>query len=234
MNKNLLIGLGALTLVVGAGMYFVLSGPKDSSGVLSKTLNKDYKGGVKCVQHVVMAGLGDMDNTIYIDSQGKRLRFESKTTYKDHPPRETYMIDDGVKTYMWGSGMRFPGTHGPSGMIIDNKAQDSPKDNMPIDVAALKEADYKMPGVECAPWTVDDKMFETPKGMTFKTMQEMLGASMPGAMAPIVNGGPSAKIGNQSGRASGKIPNMDCEALCSSIPDSGARKECAKSCAESK
>ncbi len=231
MQKNILIGLGALVLVVGLGMYFVLSGPGDNSGLLSKTLNKNYKGGLKCVQHVAMAGLGSMTNTIYMDSQGKRIRFESLSSYNEGMKRETYMIDDGEKTYLWGSGMRFPGTDGPSGMIMDSNAEDNPKEDMPIDLEELRKNDFKAPGVECSPWAVDESMFTPPAEVQFKNMSDFLGAPATSfeGMGQEMNSAIEAATQSAKGANAGTT-SMNCDEICAVIPDNAARNECLQSC----
>ncbi len=103
MNKSKLIGLGALTLVIALGLVFILSGPSDTEEKNKKSISEVMKansGGVKCVQHVVMGELGDMDTTMYFDIDHNKLRLDSKATYKGHPSKVTHMVDDGQKSYV--------------------------------------------------------------------------------------------------------------------------------------
>ena len=173
-----------------------------------------YQGGVKCVQKVTMNGLGSMENTIYFDTQKNLLRFDSHSSYQNMPDRETHMIDDGKKAYLWGSGMQFHGIQ--TGMIMESQAS---REDAPIDIDDLVKNHYQAPGVDCQEWKIDERVFQKPKDIQFKDMNHLMG-------------GENKQIDTQ--KTTKRLPvsmgNMNCDQVCGAIPDAGTKEACYQGC----
>ncbi len=217
-NKKILLIVGIVILVVVAGVVFSLNSKKGKNinVPISNVLGKNYSGGVKCIQHIVMDDLVVMDNTIYFYKN--KTRTDSLTNYNDMPSRETHMISDENLSYMWGSGIEFPGVSGKSGMIIsvDDEGEDM-SDSIPVDVEDIKDNDYKMPGLECESWKYDSSLFELPKDVEFKDMQSMM---MPSSFEDMT----------KTSGANGNVAMPKCEDICSYIPDEQSKQSCLVDC----
>jgi len=101
------------------------------------------------------------------------------------------------------------------GMKIKNDDENAPKPD--IDFEEIKARGFSAPGLNCKAWKADMSVFELPKDMSFKSMDEMMDFSkMMGDSMTNPN--------------TGEITGNGLCQMCGNIPDTDAKKECLESC----
>jgi hypothetical protein len=205
MNKNLIIGLLVLAvlLIVGAALYSMR--PKDNtaqtpvpqmqqkddtasqeaqpqqSGIdtTGKTL-KDFMEGklgenVKCDFSQISADDNRIDGTTYVAD--KKVRLDYKTQLADQGLKEMHMISDGSYGYIWGDDMINNAIQGTKFKINTDAA------NQDTNEQGDKSLDYKSPITNCEVWNIDSSKFEIPKGVNFVNLEELQGQVLPNPAA---------------------------------------------------
>ena len=174
MNKNLLIGIGAVILL-GIGAFMLMNRP-DVNPAPSPDSQMDNNGAAtmekKSLRDLMSLGANQMcmftdtesnsSGTMYIGSGDMRGDFISQSqgsTFTSH------LVAAGNDVYMWFEGE----TAGFKTSLtdLDNISGMGTNDEKTVDVN--KQVNYS-----CSPWTVDRSKFSLPAGITFTDFGEMM------------------------------------------------------------
>ncbi len=217
MDKKYLIAGAIVVLLVG--IAFTVLNKNDSPGIIKNTITNrlSAKDGVKCIQKVSVGENGNsLTTTLYFYKNN--MRYDSEMSEEVQGQKDMHAISDGEYTYIWGNSTPASMFGGSNTGFKIKKDEDDGNYAPDFDVEELEKSEFNAPNLNCEKWTPDNKMFELPKNIEFKTLEE--------AMAP-----PITDSSTQSGSETPEISNM-C-AMCDTIPDATAKAECKKSCSES-
>ena len=222
MNKNILITVGALGVLLLGTYFFVIYGKKGSESFFGSTPE-----GIKCVQVNAVGDAGSSQGTIYIYKD--LSRYDSVIKHKDAGTKEMHILHTKDKTYAWGSIFELP--NGASMALVFNNDEEEPEmiPQEDIDIDYLKEHDYKVPGLNCEPWEPDMDLLSPPKDVKFQTQEEMMNSMMQGAMNPMMQGAEANTAPSFVPMGGGMPGALDCS-ICAQIPDANAKAQCEKQC----
>lgn len=176
MNTNVIVGLVAGLIIIGAGVYYVMSGSNDAaqnSETNSETSAAPgaFKGSFaslaerggdwKCVVDTSSqtgAGQTVASGVVYVS--GDKIRAEYDVTVPTLGSMTAYMVSDGEYVYSWSSMM-------PQGVktraSITESSSSAPTSGQAID------ANYEY-SYDCQPASANASMFVAPTDVTFMTI----------------------------------------------------------------
>ena len=184
MNKTIISII--VVALIGAGGYLYYQKNNDNNAGKNTTneiTKKILTGGadwdsVKCVYHNDLGNGENLDGVVYF-SDGK-MRNDYVYNKNNGQKSEAHMLDDGEKTYIWGTDQMYPGF---DGIIMDSNYEEESMmgndENTPnFDYEELKENNFQVPGMECEETDLDSDLFEAPSNLKFKDMQKMMESAM--------------------------------------------------------
>ncbi|MEK7194949.1 MAG: hypothetical protein AAB561_00530 [Patescibacteria group bacterium] len=199
MNNKLLLGIGAVVVVVAAVAIF--SGGDEGTGGKTSLEGLLKSNKAQECSYSVDADGAKMSATVYI-ANGK-MRTDSTVTTGGQTMKSN-MIVDGQTSYVWSDG-----TSQGFKMTLDNLKSEEPtgsnQQGQAVDFE--KEFDYS-----CKGWSVDNSKFTPPSNIKFTDFSSMM---------PSLLGTPVPKT-------SGSGDSSQC-ATCDQVPAGSAREMCKQS-----
>lgn len=214
MQKNVLIGLGVIVLLLLGGAYFILGKSKttptapltanqaNNQAVSEKTSLKNLLAGnrnVTCTTSYPIDEKSSSNGTIFVSGKKMRGDFNVMMNGKN---TLSYMIQDGTYVYIWTADSA-QGTKMKVEAVEKATGESTQKTDQNFDVN--KEVDVK-----CSNWSVDESKFTPPSNVTFTDLSQIL-----------------QKIPTSAAKKSGdstQVPSSPCD----SITDSQAKEACIK------
>lgn len=201
MNKNLLMGIGGVVVVLMIGGIVFLGGKNsnetdqnssleedrqnvqdvsseqgNASNFQGKTL-KDFMEG-KLGENVTCSFSYELDDGAQLDGvayiSGKKARFDYVQDAKVGPML-SHMVMDEEYVYVWGQNLL--GEAGPNMGLkykITEAGQASTEDQKPTEQQSL---DYEAPVTECEKWSPDSGLLAVPSDISFKSIEDIQAAT---------------------------------------------------------
>jgi len=220
MNKNVMIGLVVLVLVLGGlGFWYYSSQSGQPAGSTDQagTANDAASGGMmrSSMMELIASGKslscgfdradasGSQRGTVYVS--GRQMRGDFTIGQTDGNSFDSHMISDGEWLYTWG---------GPLGAMtgIKMRAADTQADG---DTQAQADGERvsldQAMDFNCQPWRMEAAMFAPPANVTFQEFT-----------VPVM---PPASNSNTSVDADASVPSAQCGA-CDQLGDEASRSQC--------
>ena len=177
MQRNVLIGIGLIIVLLLGGAYFLLGKSKttpdpltanqaNNEAVSEKTSFRDLLAGnrnVTCTTTYPTDENTSTNGTIFVS--GKRMRGDFNVTVNGKNTL-SYMIQDGTYVYVWTSDST-QGTKMKADAVEKATGENTQNANQNFDVN--KEVDVK-----CSNWSVDESKFTPPANVTFTDLSQIL------------------------------------------------------------
>jgi hypothetical protein len=223
MNKQLMLGLGGITVVgIVLGVIFLnpFAASTDQSAeptpIPAKTAQQENQS--FSMSFIELMKLGQnyrcqftstqdevtTDGTVYIAEGGNRFRGDFDST-QDTKTTQGHLIRDNEYAYMWSSeqeqGIKMEITPEDESFFLDSNQSEENQDTLDFDVN--QEIDF-----DCDPWSVDATMFVAPQDVTFVDYTEQ--------MKQFQNAAGTPTEGQNACAACNQIPDPTAQAQCKS------------------
>ena len=178
MNKNLIIGIGVVILIIIGVTIFSGNnnnsedGNKKNSGTIKEFMSGAMGNNISCDFSHEVGKNNELKVKTYIAGNKVRVDYQMKRPVPGGSSewQNMYIISDGEYSYIWGDGPL--AAAGMQGMKI--KQEDYQEEEVTNEIPMGMPIDYETPLTNCKKWSVNDEMFEVPSDIQFLDPTNML------------------------------------------------------------